>query len=169
MDYAYAPSIEAFETPFSAKNADNEDYPTVGLGPVGRWWQPRASLAGTYDAEWKATRWPKLPLDFDFAYWNAAPKDQQIDYPQGGEDVVLIGLHPQGTLRFKLPVDPLQLRLSLSVGVTVFKKSFIDTVIFDFNAQTLTLVHRALASSKSGVEMLELGSWSTEDAVPLVG
>ena len=164
VDYAYAPSIEAFETPFSAKNADNEDYPAVGLGPVGRWWQPRASLAGTYDAEWKATRWPKLPLDFDFAYWNAAPKDQQIDYPQGGEDVVLIGLHPQGTLRFKLPVPDIKLLLRLEAGVPLFKPMETDTLIFDMQQLTVSVVRRGLVAAKAGIKQVELGTWDIEAA-----
>ena len=45
----------------------------VKLGALGL--SPPA-LAGTYDDSWKQTRWPGLPEDFDFGYWNCAPEDQ---------------------------------------------------------------------------------------------
>ena len=44
-----------------------------------------------------------LPPDFDNRYYQAAPPDQQIDYPQGGEEVILENLTPSGTLAFNLP------------------------------------------------------------------
>uniref|UniRef100_UPI003A9571EC DUF2169 domain-containing protein n=1 Tax=Marinomonas gallaica TaxID=1806667 RepID=UPI003A9571EC len=109
-------------------------------------------------------RWPKLPLDFDFAYWNAAPKDQQIDYPQGGEDVVLIGLHPQGTLRFKLPVPDIKLLLRLEAGVPLFKPMETDTLIFDMQHLTVSVVRRALVAAKAGIKQMELGTWDIEAA-----
>ena len=62
--------------PVDGAGAQAGDYPVVGLGAVGRWWQPRLALAGTYDDSWKQTRWPGLPEDFDFGYWNCAPEDQ---------------------------------------------------------------------------------------------
>lgn len=53
----------------------------AGFGPLGKAWAPRLALAGTYDARWLDERHPRLPEDFDFAYWNGAPADQQIDFP----------------------------------------------------------------------------------------
>src|SRR5260370_42679476 len=66
----------------------------VGVGAIGRWWSPRVSLAGTHDDAWKQSQWPKSPLDHDYRYWNCAPEDQQIDYPQGGEEVMLLNHIP---------------------------------------------------------------------------
>ncbi len=55
----------------------------AGFGILGRAWPPRLQKAGTYDQRWLDQRWPLLPKDFGFAYWNGAPEDQQIDSPHG--------------------------------------------------------------------------------------
>ncbi len=56
-----------------------------GYGPICRTWQPRRKLAGTYDENWQAGRWPNLPEDFDFAYWNCAHPDLQTPFLKGDE------------------------------------------------------------------------------------
>lgn len=159
-----APSIECFRQPFTARDAARQRYPVVGLGAIGRHWQPRLKRAGTYDEDWKSTRWPRLPLDFDFSYWNCAPEDQQIDYPQGGEEVVLTGLRPEGELRFRLPCSPLKLLLHLEAGVPLFKPLVADTLVFDLAACELALVQRALVSAAAGVAAMELGAWDIKAA-----
>lgn len=159
-----APQIESFEHPIDDPAALTSDYPVVGLGVVGRWWQPRRMLAGTYDEEWKKSRWPGLPEDFDFQYWNAAPTDQQIDYPQGGERVVLAGLHPSGEVRFRLPRLQLKLLLHLEAGVPLFKPLVTDTIIFDFQTYELALVQRAVVAARAGVDGIELGTWDIDAA-----
>jgi hypothetical protein len=159
-----APRLEPFGLPFDQAAAETGDYPVVGLGALGRWWQPRLALAGTYDEHWKQTRWPGLPEDFDFGYWNCAPEDQQIDYPQGGETVVLAGLHPGGEVRFRLPRPVLKLLLHLDVGVPLFKPLLTDTLIFDFQAYELSVVQRAVVGAAAGVERMELGTWDIEAA-----
>jgi hypothetical protein len=173
-----APQIEVFDQPFTethaARGADsgtqadaqggtpNPIYPAVGLGPIGRWWLPRRAKAGSYDAVWKATRWPKLPKDFDFGYWNCAPEDQQIDYPLGGELVLLLNLigpehSSTGNLRFRLPKSDLHQRLRLHAGPRLTSKINIDTVIIDAEAMTLTLVHRAISPASAEVRVIEIG------------
>ncbi|WP_153163309.1 DUF2169 domain-containing protein [Zoogloea sp. 1C4] len=159
-----APRLEPFGLPFDQAAAETGDYPVVGLGALGRWWQPRLALAGSYDEHWKQTRWPGLPEDFDFGYWNCAPEDQQIDYPQGGETVVLAGLHPGGEVRFRLPRPVLKLLLHLDVGVPLFKPLLTDTLIFDFQAYELSVVQRAVVGAAAGVERMELGTWDIEAA-----
>lgn len=159
-----APRLEPFGHPLDQAAAEAGDYPVVGLGALGRWWQPRLALAGTYHDTWKQTRWPGLPEDFDFGYWNCAPEDQQIDYPQGGETVVLAGLHPGGEVRFRLPRPALKLLLHLDVGVPLFKPLLTDTLIFDFQAYELSIVQRAVIGAAAGVERMELGTWDIEAA-----
>lgn len=159
-----APQIEAFGRPFDAAAANAQRYPVVGLGAIGRWWRPRAELAGTYDEQWKQERWPRLPRDFDFGYWNGAPEDQQIDYPAGGEQVVLIGLHEGGEVRFRLPRPTLKLLLTLDVGVPLFKPMVTDTLIFDMRALQLIVVSRATVAAAAGVEKIELGTWDVDAA-----
>jgi hypothetical protein len=117
-------------------------------------------LAGTHDEIWKATQWPKSPKNHDYRYWNCAPEDQQINYPLGGEEIVLINLTPAGSpVRFRLPKQDLQLLVRLQVGAMMFAPMNIDTVIIDFSNSTLSIVRRALISAKADVRQLELGTW----------
>lgn len=162
------PQIEAFDRRYR----EEADYPTIGFGPVGRWWAPRIRLAGTHDERWKQTQWPKSPLDHDYRYWNCAPEDQQIDYPQGGEEIVLANLTPRpandgGPIRFVLPRQDLQLLVRLEVGVLMFAPMNIDTVLIDFKTATLSVARRATVSAKAGVRQLELGTWPPGTAMQL--
>ncbi|GKS75577.1 DUF2169 domain-containing protein [Acidovorax sp. SUPP950] len=166
-DVRRAPQIEDFQQPYTGQS----DYPVVGLGPVGRWWSPRVALAGTHDERWKQTQWPRSPLDHDYRYWNCAPEDQQIDYPQGGEEVVLAhftaAARHAGPYRFWLPRQDLQLLVRLKVGVLMFAPMHIDTVILDLEAGTLSIVRRAVVSAKADVRQLELGTWPAGTGVHL--
>lgn len=67
----------------------------AGFASVGRAWLPRRSLAGTVQTHWQANEIPRLPKDFDFGYWNAAPRDQQCRHLTGGEVIRLVNLCPQ--------------------------------------------------------------------------
>ena len=131
---------------------------------MGRWWLPGRALAGSYNELWKQTRWPKLPKDFDFGYWNAAPEDQQFDYPQGGEKIMLANLinpekNPDGSLWFRVPKQDLKLLLRLEIGALLFAPMNIDTLIVDTEAMQLVVVRRALVSARVEVRQLELGTW----------
>jgi len=89
-----APLIAAPDDPI---RSFGKAYAPQGLGIIGRAWQQRQALAGTYDAQWLEDRHPYLPDDFDFAYWNGAHSDLQIDYPAGDEKIELINLCPHGS------------------------------------------------------------------------
>lgn len=159
-----APQIEALNQAYKGEG----DYPVVGLGPLGRWWQPRLALAGTHDEAWKRSQWPKSPQDHDYRYWNCAPEDQQIDYPQGGEPITLLNLTPGGGIvRFALPAQDLQLLVRLQVGAMMFAPMNIDTVIVDVGNATLSVVRRALISARTEVRALELGTWKKGTAMEL--
>jgi len=83
---------------------------SLSFGPVGRSWQPRLKLAGTYDDAWREQRFPLLPEDFDPLHWQAAPTDQQLDTLQPGLPVELWNLTPDGHCAFELPALTLQVR-----------------------------------------------------------
>lgn len=152
-----APQIEVFGLPFDTEAANRMRYDSVGVGPLGKWWQPRRQQAGTHDQAWKENRWPRLPLDFDFGYWNAAPADQQIEYPKGGEDVVLAGLLPGGqALRCRLPRQHPFVRLRLHAGPILPKAMNLDTLVFDMKAMTLSCVHRIQVAARADVRVLEI-------------
>lgn len=85
------------------KSWDDSPSP-AGFGVVCSHWQPRVSLAGTYDDHWASTRDPLLPKDFDDRFFQCAPVDQQTpEFLRGGEPVVLHRLTSGGDLRFALP------------------------------------------------------------------
>lgn len=75
----------------------------LGFGVVGRAWLPRRPLAGTFDFTWKRDRWPLAPRDFDPSFHQSAPVDQQLDGYEGGEQVRLVNLTPEGEWSFRLP------------------------------------------------------------------
>lgn len=91
--------------------APNFEYPEAhdgrrpaGFGPVARHWLPRVKYAGTYDADWEKNRDPLPPRDFNRAYYQCAPEDQQSRSPLIGYEHVQLGnLTADGYLQFLLP------------------------------------------------------------------
>jgi len=131
------------EEPGNPINSPALPYNPMGFGPIGRAWQPRPKYAGTYDQNWVDNIFPFLPADFDERYYQSAPLDQQIDYLQGGEEVVLHNLTPHGPTAFRLP--------TLEVPVTFFLKNYeekevnaaADTLILEPDLGRFTIVWRA--------------------------
>lgn len=125
-----------------------DDRPTpAGFGPIASHWQPRASLAGTYDAQWEATRQPLLPDDCDDRFFQCAPADQQTEqFLTGGEPVTLIGMNPRGRLDFTLPLMSLSLESLFSDGERrAHETPKLHTVIFEPGLPRVSLVwHSAL-------------------------
>jgi hypothetical protein len=114
-----------------------------GFGPVGRGWQPRLALAGTYDDGWVRQRAPLWPLDLDLRFFHGAPAELQVTpHLRGGERVVLEGLAPAGTIACSLA----EVRL---VGKCTFmrrseRRAFVlDAVHLDLDARQVTQVWRA--------------------------
>lgn len=154
------PNLEAPGSPIE----DPETlYTPVSLGPIARNWAPRLGLAGTYDQRWQDEVFPLLPPDFDDRFYQCAPADQQMPYPQGGEEVSLFNLLPGGGLtRFRLPED-----LALPVVVMNRRRALtaltpkVDTIAIDADARTFDLVWRArapLARSMSEIHTVAAGS-----------
>ncbi|WP_434570466.1 DUF2169 family type VI secretion system accessory protein [Pseudomonas sp. Z3-6] len=135
------PNTEELDRPVTAPN---EHYKPMAFGPIGRAWQQRIRWAGTYDQAWLDHQFPFLPEDFDLRYFQCAPEDQQIDYPQGGEEVALLNLSDKGRLAFRLPAN---LKLPMLVvfhgDSTRETAAVVDTVILEPDANRLTLTWRA--------------------------
>lgn len=73
-------------------------------GFIAPHWEPRVSFAGTYDDVWQKTRSPYLPKDFNRRFLSMAHPD--LVYPghlQGGEPVIISGMHPGADLQFNIP------------------------------------------------------------------
>lgn len=75
---------------------DPSDRPApVGFGPIDPMWPQRARKAGTYDDAWLKSRFPALPDDLDWTYFNLAPQDQWFDrHPVGPQRFAFENLHP---------------------------------------------------------------------------
>jgi uncharacterized protein YjbI with pentapeptide repeats len=116
-----------------------------GLSPR---WEARASKLGTYDARWQKTRWPYFPDDFDWAYYQAAPAAQQLDYIDGDEPFEVSGAHPKHPVLWgKLPgIRPRCFAQGTAAAGNVFHEVLLrlDTVSFDLDEMKLNLVWRGL-------------------------
>jgi hypothetical protein len=121
----------------------NDNYLPMAFGPIGRGWADRLPYAGTYDQNWIDNTFPFLPADFKEEYYQAAPLDQQIPYPQGGEEVALVNLTPEGRVTFNLP--------TIEVPVVFFRKkgerhethAVIDTIVIEADKGIFTMTWRA--------------------------
>ena len=115
----------------------------MGFGPIGRNWVARYPLAGTYDQNWLDNVFPFLPKDFDERYYQAAPADQQIDYPQGGEEVQLLNLTPDGRTRFLLPTVDVPVVFFRKHGEPERKQAVLDTIVIEPDLGRVLLTWRA--------------------------
>ncbi|MBK9259433.1 MAG: DUF2169 domain-containing protein [Polyangiaceae bacterium] len=118
----------------------------AGFGPIACHWRPRVSLAGTYDDNWKQTRLPLVPADFQNAYFQCAPADQQVaGFLTGGERVLLKNLTPEGLVSFHLPRIALGFRTEIG-GRVVHHERALHSVIIEPDERRLVMVwHTALS------------------------
>lgn len=80
--------------------------------PLGAW-PCRMKNLGAYDARWLKTRWPGLPDDADWRFFNEAQPQQRLSGGlRGDEEVWLSGFRADGSeLRFRLPGARLRLEI----------------------------------------------------------
>ena len=130
LDGAPAPQIEDPLDP--VESARSRPKP-AGLGAIGRHWEPRRALWGTYDAAWLERRAPLPPRDFDDRA-NQAATPELIHSPPlvGGEEGALTNLvegHP--SLGFVLPKIALRITFRVKGREPVVFEPPLDTVILD--------------------------------------
>ena len=118
-------------------------YRPMAFGAIGRGWEPRYKLAGTYDQNWIDNVFPFLPSDFNDGYYQAAPFDQQIDYLRGGEEVVFQNLTPDGYSRFQIPHVQVPVVFFLKKGETQKSNGVADTLVLEPNEGRFTITWRA--------------------------
>lgn len=133
------PNTEEVDNPVTKPS---DKYRPMSFGPVGRAWQPRITFAGTYDQNWLDNIFPFLPPDFNQAYFQAAPPDQQMSYPGGGERVALINLTPEGRTVFHLPHIKLLVWFFLKNGEEKEAQAVMDTVMIEPDARRFMVVWR---------------------------
>lgn len=152
MDGKPLPNTE--EDGVSVSKPDGQ-YRPMAFGPVGRGWKPRINAAGTYDEKWLADTFPFLPSDFDDAYYQAAPPDQQIPYPHGGEEVILENLTPQGHTRFELPRIEMPVEFSLVTRQRQETHAVIDTIVIEPDLMRFTMTWRASLPLRRNIQEVQ--------------
>jgi hypothetical protein len=123
----------------------------MAFGPIGRHWEPRSRYAGTYDDKWLEECFPFLPSDFDEQYYQSAPLDQQIPYPAGGEQIVLLNLTPSGRVEFALPAFDAPIHFFKADGEREDASLVLDTINIEPDHQRLSLVWRATRTLKKNL------------------
>ncbi|MCP4748881.1 MAG: DUF2169 domain-containing protein [Desulfobacteraceae bacterium] len=145
------PNTEEFKKPVKSPS---KRYRPMSFGPIGRGWQPRAPLAGTYDQNWTDNIFPFLPPDFKNDYFQAASFDQQVPYPQGGEPVVLYNLTPEGKTWFPFPRINLIAWFFLNNGDEKESPLIVDTVMLEPDEKRFTVTSRtSLPLNQNMLEM----------------
>ena len=132
-------------------------YRPMAFGPVGRAWHPRLTFAGTYDDDWVENRFPFLPDDFDEQYYQTAPDDQQVDYLQGGEEVRLVNLTPEGHTQFRLPKLEVPVEFCRAQGQSETVDAVLDTVLLEPDEKRFILCWRASTLLRRNIFEIPMG------------
>jgi hypothetical protein len=136
-----APQIESPDAPITAAGGR---YVPVGCAPLGRHFEPRRKLAGTYDAAWLRSGYPARPSDYRSEHEQCAAPDLVFAQPlRGGESVRLVGVHAEGALEFVLPKWLVRIDARIDAKVQE-RQPHLDTVVVDTDAMVLEMVWRAL-------------------------
>lgn len=137
----------------------------MGIRPKGH--PERAKLVGSIDRSFIESDAP-LPKDFDFAVWNAAWPDQQVDALRGDEQIELVNLCAPATPRATTDTSG-NVRLTLNLpghlpfALVRFENGSIgelearlDTVLIEPDQRVVSCVWRATLAKQPGVRALEL-------------
>ncbi|WP_237385469.1 DUF2169 family type VI secretion system accessory protein [Xenorhabdus sp. Sc-CR9] len=172
-----APRITRLDAPFTVEHfaaqlngtlpPDTPACQPQSMGFIGRPWLPRRQLAGTYDDDWLTHRHPYLPKDFDFRYWNGAPADQQIDWPDPDISLTLQGMTPSGHLHVTLPGHRPFILLRMEAGALLPVPMRLDTLILDSEAMTLHITCRLNFKTDLPVRVAE-ARFETDPDAPLL-
>ena len=131
--------------------APNDNYQPMAFGAIGRGWESRLKHAGTYDQNWIDNTFPFLPADFNEAYFQSAPEDQQIPFPKGGEEVVLVNLTPEGRTAFTLPSIEMPVVFFRKKGEKYETQAVIDTIVIEPDKGVFSITWRATLPLKKNI------------------
>lgn len=136
--------------PLGSSRSARHDPEPMAFGPIPADWPFRRAKVGTYSNQWKATRWPWLPLDFDWSHYNATAPDQWFNgYLYGDEPVILRNMHRTcPSYETRLPGVRARIFLEQAVDLRGDDTSLgevpldLDTVWIDMEIEQLVLVWR---------------------------
>lgn len=133
----------------------------TGVGFISPDWEPRRSLAGTFDRAWMESRHPLLPKDFRREFFSSASPGLSSSRPwRGDEQVRVTGASPQRTVALQLPgLEPPVCRFVLRDRSDVAARTSLDTLIVDLDANRVVLIwrtHLILQNGPLDLRALEL-------------
>ncbi|UHD16105.1 DUF2169 family type VI secretion system accessory protein [Thiocapsa bogorovii] len=148
VDGSPLPNAEEVDRPIQRPD---DAYLPMAFGPLGRGWDPRYRYAGTYDQNWLDEHFPFLPPDFDEQYYQAAPLDQQIDGPLGGQDVAMTNLTPDGRRSFTVPAFEAPVHVFPKKAEREDLKAKLDTLVLEPDLERLTMTWRVARPLKKNM------------------
>ena len=148
------PCLEDFNDP--VKHPDGPHRP-MGLNAISANVPERSQYAGTYDDAWRRDVFPFLPEDFDERFYQSAPLDQRVNFPQGGEEVQLVHMRKdQPHIKFKLPpLNELQVRVLRKDYSVEQPQANADTLFFEPDAGRFSIVWRASVPIRRHLDELD--------------
>ena len=150
----------------SGDPAFGRELPVEGLGPLAPAWSPRTERAGTFNAVWEKTRWPDLPEDFSFEFYNTASRGLTLDgFAKGTEWVRVTNLTPSGDCAFELPHFTLATLLRFEDGRLVPGPIVLDTVHLDLTEARAYLTWRGLLPVDIPLRVLEVRMDAPADVI----
>ena len=113
-----------------------KSYRPMAFGPLGRNWKPRMDYVGTYDKRWMEEIAPMLPADFNPLHFQAAPPDQRMPIPRGGETIRLLNLvpssiSPDASAQNRIPKLPVTMIFVPVRGNPVWVDAGLDTILIE--------------------------------------
>jgi len=129
----------------------------AGFGPLNKMGPQRSPMLGTYENNWLKERWPWYPLDFNWEYYNAAPKNMRVSgYLRGDEPIICTNLHPE-IPSYQTQLPGLRVRCftekltSTDQDASEFSeiKMNLDTLWVDMETEKLVLVWRGVTEVQS--------------------
>ncbi|MBX3421507.1 MAG: DUF2169 domain-containing protein [Pirellulaceae bacterium] len=140
--------------------------PVEGLGVIAPAWKPRRDRAGTFNLIWEKTRWPDLPEDFSFEFYNTASPGLTLPgFADGTETVHLKNLTPNGTLSFQLPRFELATLLRFEDGRLVPAPINLDTIHIDGEANRVFLTWRGVHPLSPPLRVVEVRMRAPDDVI----
>ena len=124
----------------------------TGFGFFPKQYPPRSGFAGTYDERWKRERFPFLPSDFDYRFFQAAyPELITGRYLMGNERIFAENVSPGGTIVVDLPGVEIVVE-SMFERKTVRAAAVLDTVVMDADGARMLLVWRQMLPCQGMVQ-----------------
>lgn len=140
----------------------------AGFGAIPAHWAPRSELAGTFDERWRRERAPLLPIDVDPRFfcssapglWSAAPL-------RGDELIELVGVTPEGLLRFRLPYHPPVFTCDIRGEVKGRAcPTHLDTLLIDSDRREVELTFRTSIPAPRKLQAIERVVVEAESELP---